>query len=691
MKLPTRILFASFFYVALAIMPNTGYTPLRKGDIIAIHTSAFYSPTKLPHIPLTQLSPPECPPPKDPWHDSQQRRRVPTNSDHQTRLTMFRRGMNHTLGQLMLGSNIQVSPFFLQTGMDMHNTVACNVEFFQAFDECLTLMWLKEQKTRTTWYLDGVPSLYTPLEQHHIDQKHLKNITEEGYDDAVDEFMQDVRREVFQDLDSFEIGFPSLPTDQSGKNTHNVVVWTHYHIRVYFREHEDETYEIVGFEVVPSQPKNIPCDDETVHRYEITYSVSWFRNMASWDTRAKLYLFHQRHRFEIELGGIAAALFCMIMVSAFGVAWIQYNIKREQLESERIDPTLTLLIGWKSMGGSILRGPMFSFLWAACMGIGAQMLSLGFVAAIIATLFSFYVGSATSVVELVILASSALYVINGIVTVYAMRSINRITVSVNGEGVPTDHIARYTTVNGILAPRGVVKPILVSFIGSASMILLLLIGQQIIMSNFNSSAFVGWEDLMTGYFAWLSISGLCMMAGSAVGWTLSQHPIPTPCQIEHIPRPVLQSPVKGYGAFLLGVVICLVCTLAGGGIFITVFQSSWGEYVYAMYGTTIIVCICYIGICAIGALVFAFQIIKWEDWIWWWKTPIVGGSSAIFLFVILIFYVKVISNVRDSLAQLLMITEAFAFCVCVFFALFFVTGTCSFFFVHYIYKLPKKD
>lgn len=680
-------IFVLFVTSVHAVIPNAGFTPLDKGDLIVIHSSSLYSPTKLPHIPIPQTYPPECPPPKDIWHDvidGEKTRRTSTNSDHQTQLTMFRRGLNHTLGQFLLGSNVQVSPYFMETGIDRHTTTACQIKFGNAKNACEHLTWIKNYRMRSTWYLDGIPCSYTPLEQHHIDPNNIQDITDNEHDDPVDEFIQDMRREVYRDLDSFEIGFPAVPYDQHSSD--RVAVWTHHHIRVYYKEQEDEIYAITGCEVVPSSPKTIPCHSETIHSYNITYTVTWFRNMASADARAKLYLFRPKNRSEIEVGGVAASIFGMIMVCAFALSWIRYNIARELKDQSG---TIGIIgCSWKSISNDVFRPPRYYFLWASFMGIGAHILSLAIVSIVVTMLFSFYDGSATSIAEMLLLTSSALYVVNGTVTVFALRYATRISTSTHGDLVGP---SKLETINSIITPKGTAPSILYSLLGSSGVLLIFYAFYQMIMEHFESTAFIGWYDTFVGFVLWFSMALLGMMGGSALGWSLSAYPLKLTTPVNQIERAILALPIKGFGAALLAICICIVSSISGIGIFLTAFQSSWGQYVYAMYGTTIIVCTCYMGICVCGAAVYLYQILKWEDWRWWWQTPIVGGSSAGLLFLVLLFYIKVLSNVDDQYALTLMVIEAFVFSSAVFFVLFFVTGSCSFLFVHELYKIGKRD
>lgn len=672
------------------------FTPLHKGDVIAIHTSAYTSPVNLPHIPLAQSVPPDCPPSPHPWIKPDTGYRVMTNSDYRTALTMFRRGANHTLGQLLLGHNLQVSSMFLVVGEEQRLEVACDIKITDSLETCETLEQLHELHAKSVWYVDGVPSLYTPLEREYVDRSHLGGIDDDSQNPSfLEELFNDLRREANRDMDSFEIGFPAVPQDQPMPEY--MVVWTHYHFRIYYRPHREmghaneEIYEIVGFEVVPSRPKYLWCGEESHKKYNVTYSTDWIVTLMSATTRNNVYLFHYKHFVDIQIGGIFFAIFITILFAFIGLTWLRSVIHAENRQLSDPANNDIYMGGWRAMAGDVFRIPIYANLWAAFMGVGAECLCIITILTIAIILTAFYIDSVTSLVEIAIFATSASHLLNGMFAVAWLRMIDRKLISEPGTITDVQDGANVITITKITDVNQVAKPFGFGFVISTVSLGAMFFVQQHLVSQHDSTAFLGWVDAVSGYAMWLTMAMMFQIIGGIVGWTISSSVPRLSCTINNIPRAVMIEPVKRWGMISIGMGLTVGCLFAGVSVFVTIFKSTWGAYVQAMYGVTALAVYVYFAICIVSTLLFVFQMIRWEEYRWWWRAPIMGGFSSIVLFFGMTLFVYGFSQVYDDVGRLLMVLETFMVCWTVFFALFFMTGSCAFFFVQYLYKNVKAD
>lgn len=682
-----RVAFLFLLIISVAVAQHQ-YTVVRKGDLIAIHSSAHTSPLKLPHIPLPQTSPPDCPIPKDPWTHPTLGVRIGTHADQQSRLTMFRRDSNNTLGQMLLGYNLQPTSFFLIVGQDQRLETACGIEVEDPYDACDTLEELHEYRTKTTWYLDGTPTMYTPLERERVNTADLVHVSSPADDMFLDEILMDTRREVQRDLDSFEYGFPTVPQDQPVSRA--MMVWTHYHFRVYYRRHHiiDDVYQITGHEVVPMQPRYLPCEEELEQPYNITYSTVWIEHPASWGTRADMYLFHDKHTPEIQIGAIVLSTLLLLFFAAVMLSWVRYGIDTENKQMTE-EHDVVSQGGWRSMGGDVFRPPRNANAWAGIMGFGAQCTSLILTVAATFVIMSLYVEVATSVAEIMVFTSAASFMLNGMFSVVWVRVARRKSSS---QYVMDSEQAKMVVVTSseVERPLHALESVWIGFSLGVLLFGLGFFWEQHLMAKMGSTAFLGMEAVISGLCMWFTMAMLFTGLGAACGWTFAKDVPPLLFAIPVIPRTIRIETPKFWGLVTMGTGMALACLIAGGAVVLTVLRSTWGPYVQAMYGLSGLGVVAYLGLCVLASLLFVFHMIKWEEYRWWWRAPAMSSASALALCFIVWFFI-ITGPVDHPVARELMYTEMVVACAVIFFALFFMTGSSSFFFVQFLYKNVKAD
>lgn len=663
---------------------NCDHTVLRQGETIVVQTSSYNGARKLSHIPVEQSSPPDCPVPSTHWYEATTQKSTPTLAHVPRQLTMFRRGTNHTLGQLLLGTNFQLSPMWLRVKHDIEHEQACVVT--SSTGVCKALRRIDEFKLKATWYLDGVPSLYTNRERRFA---HF-NPQNETWHAMVEE---DIKRESNGDVDSFEVGFPAIPTDQFAED--GVYVWTHYHLRVYYQHYDaniEHTYvTIVGFEVVPTNPRKVLCDRHD--RYEISYSARWIRSSMSWDSRSKLYLYHHKHVLQVQVEAMFTGLLMMGVVVALSFSWVRHKLgekeqdqNKELIVEENGTPTAASSVKWRNLGADVMRPPPHPELWAAFTGVGAHFLSSMLVIALSAALFSFYIGSEASIVEVAVVASSIMFLFNGYVSVASYRKLHREMRTITADGVSTT--STICTVNR----ARLIAPVVCLGWGISAVTCLGFFGMiEKVLQDAESVAFITWDSVVMGSALWLTGSSLFAIIGATLALYRATVVPELPYAISKEPPPAVpESRDRRWAMVTMCCCIAAVCYLIGGVFVGALFQSIWGMYVYAMYGALVFAGLAFCFLSAIGACVFTFLLVRWEDYRWWWRAPLVGSVSTILFFLSSIVYILALSPLENTHALALAILESAIVCTAVFFSLFFVCSEAAFRFVQMLYFIVKN-
>lgn len=654
------------------VCDDCDYTWLKKGDVIAVHTSSYRSPTKMPHIPVHQNMPPDCPVPDSKWGDGHGGFRVATKSDYSDPLTMFQRGTNRTLGHVLLGTNMLLSPMLLTVANDTLPRAMCALTMDDRV--CRKVRAYDRFKLLGTWYLDGVPSLYSNAERRSI----AYALVNETWTQLLQE---DGKREDQHRLETFQVGFPLVPGNQPTTESGFVYVWTHYHLRVYYHR-RDETYGIVGFEVVPTNPKAVSCD--RANEYEATYSASWTYSKSSWDTRAKLYLYHHKHIVQLQFELLTLCFVVMLLLMGLSVSWVRQAIKadeKKELENKQNNG------GWKSLGKDVFRAPLNPWLWSAFMGVGAQFLATGLCVGIVAALFSLYVDSAASLVEAIIMTMVATFAVNGFVERVALITCHR-----EYRVITHDGEIKASTVFGLRDVSVGARSSLASYTLGYAIPLTAFLFVEHFLQKADSVAYVGRELVWGLPVLFMGASVIFYTVGVLVGlYVGGKYVIPLAREISHEPRAVPLTKRRHWNMATMGLCIAMVCFSAGALTIGSIFGSIWGMHVYAMYGATLVALIMFAVLCAFGSCIHTFQMARWEDYHWWWRGPFTGASAALLFMAFAAIYLVALSPVESYYAMCVLLVECFLLCTMLFFALFFVCATACLAFLHVQYLNVKMD
>ncbi|AQK52585.1 Transmembrane 9 superfamily member 9 [Zea mays] len=466
----------------------------------------------------------------------------------------------------------------------------------------------------------------------------------------------------------------------------------HNHLTFLVKYHKDETTDlsrIVGFEVKPFSinhqfegPWNdkttrlITCDphasklvvnSDTPQEVEagkeiiFTYDVGFEESDVKWASRWDTYLLmtdDQIHWFSI-VNSLMIVLFLSGMVAMIMLRTLYRDISRyNQLETEEEAQEET---GWKLVHGDVFRPPANSDLLCVCVGTGVQFFGMLLVTMIFAVLGFLSPSNRGGLMTAMLLT----WVLMGLFAGYASSRLYKMFKGSEWKSI--------TLRTAFLFP-GIAFGIF--FILNA-----LIWGEK-------SSGAVPFTTMFALVLLWFGISVPLVFVGSYLGF--KQPAIEAPVKTNKIPRQVPEQAWYMNPAFT----ILIGGILPFGAVFIELFfilTSIWLHQFYYIFGFLFLVFIILIITCAEITIVLCYFQLCSEDYMWWWRSYLTSGSSAIYLFLYAGFYFFTKLQITKVVSGILyfgyMLLASFAFCV--------LTGTIGFcacfWFTRLIYSSVKID
>ncbi|XP_021746258.1 transmembrane 9 superfamily member 8 [Chenopodium quinoa] len=465
----------------------------------------------------------------------------------------------------------------------------------------------------------------------------------------------------------------------------------HNHLSFTVRYHKDaqtELSRIVGFEVKPFSVKHeyegewndntrlTSCDphanrlvisssnpQEVEDKQEIvfTYDVQFQESEVKWASRWDAYLLmsdDQIHWFSI-VNSLMIVLFLSGMVAMIMLRTLYRDIsKYNELETQEEAQEET---GWKLVHGDVFRPPVNSDLLCVYAGTGVQCLGMMVVTMMFAVLGFLSPSNRGGLMT----AMLFLWVFMGIFAGYASARLYKMF-----KGTEWKRIAIRTA---FLFPGSVA---IVFFILNA-----LIWGEK-------SSGAVPFGTMFALIFLWFGISVPLVFVGSYVGFR--KQAIEDPVKTNKIPRQIPEQAwyMNPIFSILIGGI------LPFGAVFIELFfilTSIWLNQYYYIFGFLFIVFMILIVTCAEITVVLCYFQLCSEDYLWWWRSYLTSGSSALYLFLYAAFYFFTKLEITKPVSGMLY----FGYMLIASYAFFVLTGTIGFYacfwFTRLIYSSVKID
>ncbi|PON99236.1 Nonaspanin [Trema orientale] len=564
------------------------------------------------------------------------------------------------LGEVLRGDRIENSPYAFK----MREPRMCNI-VCQLILDAKTAKEFKEKisdEYRVNMILDNLP-LVVPLAVRRVDQESPP-IYQLGY-------------------------FVGVKGQSVGKDE-KYYIYNHLSFTVkYHKDLQTDTARIVGFEVRPFSVKhdyegkwngvntrlstcdphtkqvvvnsNTPQEVEDKKEIIFTYDVDFQESDVKWASRWDAYLLmndDQIHWFSI-VNSLMIVLFLSGMVAMIMLRTLYRDIsKYNELETQEEAQEET---GWKLVHGDVFRPPQNSDLLCVYVGTGVQFLGMILVTMIFAVLGFLSPSNRGGLMTALLL----LWVFMGLFAGYSAARLYKMF-----KGTEWKRIAFRTAV---------MFPAIVSaifFVLNA-----LIWGQK-------SSGAVPFGTMFALIFLWFGISVPLVFVGSYVGF--KKPAIEDPVKTNKIPRQIPEQAwyMNPIFSILIGGI------LPFGAVFIELFfilTSIWLNQFYYIFGFLFLVFVILIVTCAEITIVLCYFQLCSEDYLWWWRSYLTSGSSALYLFLYATFYFFTKLEITKLVSGLLY----FGYMLIVSYAFFVLTGTIGFYacfwFTRLIYSSVKID
>jgi len=448
----------------------------------------------------------------------------------------------------------------------------------------------------------------------------------------------------------------------------------------YNHEVEKDIYRVVGFDVYaasiaqvavttdnkcifPSKDKIVPLllNETGTNEVQFTYDIDWVPSTIKWASRWDKYLKMsnvQVHWFAI-LNSTVIVLFltgilAMIIIRTLRRDIANYN-KDEDIE-EAIEET-----GWKLVHGDVFRPPSNSLLLSGLVGCGVQLFCMVLITIIFAMLGMLSPASRGSLMTAIIF----LYVFMGL---FAGYYAGRLYKTLKGM-----HWKRAALVTGLLYP------------GTVSTVGFFL---NLFLWGKGSSGAIPFTTMLALFCLWFGISIPLVYLGYFFGFRKQPHT--QPVRTNKIPRQVPE-PVWYMRPFIG---MMMAGLLPFGAIFIELYfilSAIWENQFYYLFGFLFLVFVILGVCCSEIAIVMVYFQLCGEDYHWWWRSFIMSGGVAVYVFGYTIFYFVTKLDIVNFVSGMMYFGYSITLCL----SFWIITGTIGFFatyaFVRNIYSAVKID
>ncbi|KAK3007314.1 hypothetical protein RJ639_016248 [Escallonia herrerae] len=467
--------------------------------------------------------------------------------------------------------------------------------------------------------------------------------------------------------------------------------FVHNHLTFTVKFHKDmqtDSARIVGFEVKPYSVKHeyegnwskttrlTTCDphakrmvtnsespQEVEDKKEIifTYDVEFQESNVKWASRWDTYLLmadDQIHWFSI-VNSLMIVLFLSGMVAMIMLRTLYRDIsKYNQLETQEEAQEET---GWKLLHGDVFRPPTNSDLLCVYVGTGVQFFGMILVTMIFAVLGFLSPSNRGGLMTALLL----LWVFMGLFAGYASARLYKMF-----KGSEWKKITLRTAF---------------MFPGAAFAIFFIL---NALIWGEKSSGAVPFGTMFALVFLWFGISVPLVFVGGYVGF--KKPAIEDPVKTNKIPRQIPEQAwyMNPIFSILIGGI------LPFGAVFIELFfilTSIWLHQFYYIFGFLFIVFVILIVTCAEITIVLCYFQLCSEDYLWWWRSYLTSGSSALYLFLYAAFYFFTKLEITKPVSGILY----FGYMLIASYCFFVLTGAIGFYacfwFTRLIYSSVKID
>lgn len=458
-----------------------------------------------------------------------------------------------------------------------------------------------------------VPPEDAQFVNERIREEYGLNLVIDGLPSA--ERRQDVKTgEIFLDAQGFSLG--------SYDDPHRPALNNHYDIFIQYHQRDEHHFRVVGVMVYPRSVDSITAggdvDCMTTTRYHLseagsntvayTYSVQFTPSTIPWGLRwdAYLHVFDPKIHWFSLINSLIIVGFLVFMVAMILYRTISKDITRyNQIDlSEDVQEDY----GWKLVHGEVFRQPNRPMLLSVMVGNGAHLVAMCAITLLFA-LFGFLSPSNRGSLATVLLICWTFFACIG-------GYVSSRTYASNGG----DQWKSNIVLTAILFPT-----IIFSIIGVLN---LWLIGSS-------SSGAVPFGTILAILLLWFLISVPLSVAGYFYG--MRHGPFSQPVRTHPIPRQIPPQPwyLRPIQSAILGGI------LPFGAAFVELYfvlSSLFGHRAYYAFGFLFLTFSVVVLTTATVTVLFTYFVLCAEEYRWHWRSFLIGGGSAFWVFVYGVWY-----------------------------------------------------
>ncbi|KAK2560122.1 Transmembrane 9 superfamily member 1 [Acropora cervicornis] len=488
---------------------------------------------------------------------------------------------------------------------------------------------------------------------------------------------KDVERlkEAIEDLYYFEFVLDDLPMrgfighlEESGflPHTHKVFLWAHLNFNI-----EYNGDQIISANVSTANHQPVPLDDvELPFDVHFTYSVLWSSTHTPYSERLKTKGAGTFFPKSLEIHWLSIINSVVLVFLLIGFVFIilmrvlksdfaKYNITDDDEIADDLDQDE---VGWKIIHADVFRFPPYKSWLCAILGAGCQFLTLCFGIIFMALLGLFNVHRHGSMNTAAVLLYALTCCISGYVSANFYKKIGG-----------TNWVWNVVLTTSIFSvPFFVIWSIINS-----------------IAWYYQSTQALPYTTIILLMLIWLIVGFPLTIIGGIFGknWAGGFN---APCRTKNIPREI--PPMPWYRSTFVRMTVGGFLPFSAISVELYyIFATLWGREQYTLYGILFIVFVILLSVTACISIALTYFQLSSEDYRWWWRSLMCGGSTSLFVFSYAMFYYFKRSNMSGSLQTV----QFFGYTLLTCYVFFLMLSTVAFFaslkFIRYIYVNLKMD
>jgi hypothetical protein len=441
-------------------------------------------------------------------------------------------------------------------------------------------------------------------------------------------------------------------------------IYPHLHFSIGYN-----TDQVVSVNVSTNPQRKVDITEEfDGTEVAFSYSVEWLARLdLKWGSRMSRY--HDSRflpgTFEIHWLSIINSFVLVLLLTAFLTIIMMRVLKNDfsrymEVEEDEIGEEET---GWKLINGDVFRFPPFANGLTALLGAGAHLLCVTLLLLICAISNCIVPTKRGAILTAMIILYACTAPIGGFVSARLYRQIGGkawlSNALVTATVFPIPLALVFTWVNSVALAHGssAALPVVAVFI-------------------------------ITALYGLVALP--LTLGGAILGRQLSSD-FNAPCRTTRVPReiptdaPWFRTPAAQM--FMAGF-------LPFSAIYIElhyIFASLWGHKIYTLFGILFLAFIMLIIVTAFITVSLAYFQLAREDYRWWWRSLICGGSTGAFIYAYSFFYFFH----RSSMKGMIQGSFYFGYMAIISYAFFLMLGAvgfhATFAFICHIYSVVKAD